>query len=130
VLAALPKPGERPFIAALPKAVLSNPEGPLAVIAHLDLAWTYTFQDLGPNGQDRASLFEGIFRSLTNGRRSGLAYDELFRYLFTASNHVASILNKEVAATRSGNPLPPDNAREVKKGNLWMLRADLAGYML
>jgi hypothetical protein len=33
-------PGERtrPFIAALPKAVLANPEGPLAVMGHEDLA--------------------------------------------------------------------------------------------
>src|SRR6185436_10307699 len=43
VLKSLPKPGERPFVAALPQAALANPEGPLAVIGHVDLAWTYAF---------------------------------------------------------------------------------------
>ena len=43
VLRALPAPGERPFVAALPQAALASPRGPLAVIGHLDLAWTYGF---------------------------------------------------------------------------------------
>ncbi len=68
VLAGLPKPGERPFIAALPQAALANPRGPLAVMAHIDLAWTYSFQDMGPDGKDRASRFEGVFGSLVSRR--------------------------------------------------------------
>lgn len=41
VLRSLPRPGERPFVAALPQALLANPKGPLAVIGHMDLAWTF-----------------------------------------------------------------------------------------
>ena len=43
VLKSLPESGQRPFLAALPQAALSNPEGPLGVLAHMDLAWTYAF---------------------------------------------------------------------------------------
>jgi hypothetical protein len=46
VLAGLPGPQDRPFIAALPQAVLANPAGPLAFMGHIDLAWTYGFQEL------------------------------------------------------------------------------------
>ncbi len=37
--------GGRPFVAALPQAVLANPEGPIGVIGHVDLAWSYSFGD-------------------------------------------------------------------------------------
>src|SRR5262245_54561146 len=46
VLASLPADGEPAFLAALPQAALASPSGPLAVIGHLDLAWSYGFVDL------------------------------------------------------------------------------------
>lgn len=130
VLAGLPKPGEAPFIAALPQAAIANPDGPLAIMAHLDLAWTYSFQDLGAGGQDRPSRYEGIFRSLVNGRRAGLAHNELLAHLFDTSEVLAKMLNDETARELAGKPMAPDAAREANKANLWMLRQDLAGYIL
>jgi hypothetical protein len=130
VLSSLPKEGDRPFIAALPKAALANPNGPLAIMAHMDLAWTYSFQDVGAGGQDRPSRFEGIFRSMVNGKRAGIGHYELLNVLFSTSEELAKILNNEIAAELRGKPLPADKARELEKANLWMLRADLAGYIL
>ncbi|APR88378.1 hypothetical protein A7982_13727 [Minicystis rosea] len=130
VLAGLPKPGERPFIAALPQAALANPRGPLAVMAHLDLAWTYSFQDMGPDGKDRASRFEGVFNSLVKGARAGNAYNELLRYLGTANYELTTMYNQEARAEAAGKPVALDGDRAKRRANLWMLREDLAGYVL
>ena len=130
VLAGLPKPGDRPFIAALPQAALANPEGPLAVMAHIDLAWTYSFQDMGPDGKDRASRFEGIWSSLVKGARSGNSYNELLRYLGHANYELTTMYNQEARAETQKMPLAPDQARAKQRANLWMLREDLAGYVL
>jgi hypothetical protein len=130
VLAGLPKAGSRPFIAALPQAALANPNGPLAVMAHIDLAWTYSFQDIGPDGQDRPSRFHGIFRSLVNGARSGPAYHQLLRYLSETSVALADLYNKEARLETAGKPVNRDAVSAQKLANFWMLREDLAGYLL
>src|SRR5262249_4117226 len=55
---ALPKDGEKPFVARLPQAALANPNGPLAVMAHVDLAWSYGFEEYGEKGKsNHASRF-------------------------------------------------------------------------
>lgn len=130
VLAGLPKPEDRPFIAALPQAALANPNGPLALIAHVDLAWTYSFQDLGADGQDRPSRFEGIFRSLVNGARSGISYNNLLHYLSETSVELTTLLDDEERLAARGTPVASDAARVKEKANLWMLRQDLGGYLL
>lgn len=128
VLAGLPKPGEAPFIAALPKAVLANPNGPLSVMAHLDLAWTYSFQDIG--GPDRSSRFEDIFRTVVAGKRAAVSHNQLLRFMGEASIHLTSIYAEEASTEGADATAPKDPARVKEKANLWMLRQDLAGYML
>jgi hypothetical protein len=130
VLASLPRPGDRPFVAALPQAVLANPEGPLAVIGHIDLAWTYSFQDMGAVTRNRALRFQHIFKALVDGKRVGLASHQLLRFFSEASNDLSAIWNAEEAAAFRGAPLPEDADRKAAKANLWMLRQDLAGYIL
>jgi hypothetical protein len=130
VLAGLPKPGDRPFIAALPQAVLANPNGPLALIAHMDLAWTYSFQDMGPNGQNRPSRFQGIFRSLVDGARAGTSYNQLLRFMGETSHQLTDHYNEEARRETLGQPLPNDPSAAAGKANLWMLRQDLGGYVL
>jgi hypothetical protein len=124
VLEGLPKPGERPFVSALPQAALANPDGPLAVMAHADLAWTYSFQDLGPNPMDRPSRFQGIFRSLADDARVGPAHHELLRYMVIATNDL--VVNYSIETPGAA----PDAARAIKRANLWMLRQDLGAYLL
>jgi hypothetical protein len=65
VLESLPRDGEKPFLAALPKAALQNPNGPLAFFGHLDLAWSYAFTD--PDGTSRASRVFSALNVLANG---------------------------------------------------------------
>ncbi len=130
VLASLPKAGDRPFIAALPQAAIANPDGPLAIMAHIDLAWTYSFQDMGSDGQNRPSRFLGIFRSLCAGARAGTSYHQLLRFLSETSVELTAMYDDEARGETLGRPIPADAARVKNKANLWMLRQDLGGYIL
>jgi hypothetical protein len=130
VLSGLPKPGDRPFVAALPKAALANPDGPLAIMAHIDLAWTYSFQDMGEGARNRPSRFQGIFRSLVAGARAGNAYHQLLRFMSETSVELTSMYDAEAHRGIAAEPSPIDVARARTKGDLWMLRQDLGGYVL
>ncbi|WP_428266719.1 hypothetical protein [Haliangium sp.] len=135
VLAGLPRPGEAPFVAALPQAVLANPEGPLAVMAHADLAWTYSFQDVRiEDGQpalyDRCSRFQAMLRSALDGCRVGAAGHELWRHISEASVELSMIYDQEEWEQSRGGADPAGDPRAVQKASLFLTRNDLAGYIL
>lgn len=124
VLSHLPRRGEDPFIAALPRAALANPEGPLAVIGHLDLAWTYSFHD--PEGARRPERFVEVVKHLWSGRRVGIA-------LKTLLLHAVAVEGDLIARGQADAELEPDDppTREmVHRGHLWMARHDLCGFVL
>jgi hypothetical protein len=123
VLAGLPGPRDRPFIAALPQAALANSNGPLAFIGHVDLAWTYGFQELDDGAHSRPARYMGITRSLHKRDRTGVALRELLRYFDQTNLELTGILDRE-AADRSAQP------DLIRQGHLWMLRQDLAAYIL
>jgi hypothetical protein len=125
VLASLPAADRPPFIAALPQAVLANPNGPLAVIGHIDLAWTYSFEERDTGKPvNRPSKFMQPLRTAMRGARLGASYRELVRFL----NGINFELNElQDEAVRKGQAEASDAARS---GHLWMLRQDLSGYIL
>jgi len=127
LLASLPREGERPFIAALPKAVLANPQGPLAVMGHADLAWSYSFQDEGPGTTNRPSRFQGLLRSMVLGRRAGVGLNALLRFFVDTNTALTALYEQQEEAQRLGRPNPVDL---TQRAHLWMLRQDLAGYVL
>jgi hypothetical protein len=124
VLRVLPEAGEPPFIAALPRAALANPEGPLAILGHLDLAWTYSFQDA--HGARRPARFVEVVKQLWTGRRVGVAAKALLRHASEVEGELLG-MDQEVAEVEKGKPPPPE---AVHRGHLWMARHDLAGYIL
>jgi hypothetical protein len=127
LLAALPREGERPFVAALPQAVLANPQGPLAVVGHVDLAWTYSFQDLGSAAGSRPSRFQGLLRTLVNGGRAGVGLGTLLHFFRLANTDLTNRYAAEESARLAGGGSPVDS---TELAHLWMLRQDLAGYIL
>jgi len=127
LLASLPQEGTRPFIAALPQAALANPEGPLAVVGHVDLAWTYSFQDQGKDARYRPSRFLGLLRNLLAGRRAGVGLNALLRFFNEVNLELALLFDVDESA-RAARREVSDTA--VRRGHLWMLRQDLAGYIL
>jgi hypothetical protein len=126
-MASLPREGAPPFVAALPQAALANPQGPLAVIGHVDLAWTYSFQEMGRAARDRPSRFLGLLSSLVEGSRVGVGLSALLRSFVMANTELTTLYEQEELARQSGRSSPVD---AVALAHLWMLRHDLAGYVL
>lgn len=123
VLAGIPKPGDQPFIAALPKRVLANPEGPLAFIGHIDLAWTYSFQELDSGVQSRIGRFLGVQRMLMKGDRVGVGLRDLVSGVNDLNEQLASA-HDQAARAGEGAALPNS------LGHVWMARNDLAAWVL
>lgn len=121
---ALPQKGTRPFIAALPQAVLANPEGPLGVMGHVDLAWSYSFSD---HGRDTSSRFHGVLEALAEGRRAGVALGALMRFVNETSFSLTTLYNQEQLARQGAQVAPIDPVSRLYQ---WILRQDLAGYIL
>jgi hypothetical protein len=130
VLRSLPAKGERPFVAALPQAALANPDGPLAVMGHVDLAWSFSFQDVGTTGKYRPARFQDIFRTIVAGKRIGAASWELQRFFNLASTDLSTLYDRDARAKAQGDETPEDKKRRTRKATLWMLRQDLSAYVL
>ncbi|MEM7153372.1 MAG: hypothetical protein AAF799_11060 [Myxococcota bacterium] len=117
VPASLPVDG-RPFTAAVPKAVLASPDGPLAFIGHVDLAWTYSFRELDTSKPvNRPDRFVDVLSGLLRHDRVGVAFRELLRHYGQTNTELTALIESHV-----------DDAE--RRGHLWMLRNDLAGYVL
>lgn len=81
---------EKPFVAALPNALLAHSAGSaLAVIAHVERAWTYSFFD--EFGQPRPNLFRHVLAGLARGERVGKAVDGANGYWAVHSTRLAEL---------------------------------------
>jgi len=105
----------RPFVGAMAQAALANPQGPLAVIAHQDAAWAYSFHDPFA-GRSNVERFVDALSDLVEGCRAGIAVHALARFA----------LRVDDAIHRLGSS-PADRAALP---HLWMERHDLASYVL
>jgi hypothetical protein len=123
----LPKAGERPFVAALPQALLANEQGPLAVVGHSDLAWQLSFVSMDTLGGSRASRILSALEVVANGSRVGVAHHALMREYRAVNDRLMAGYQAQQEALLYGTPDPTD---PVKQGHLWMLRNDLRGYVL
>ena len=125
VVDGLPRAGEPPFIAALPQAALASPDGPLAVIGHVDLAWSYSFLD--GSGGSRASRFVCALQNLVLGRRAGVGLGALMGFATEADVELSTLYGREEDAKVAGLPPPPE---PLHRARVWMQRHDLASFML
>jgi hypothetical protein len=125
VLASLPGEGEPPFLAAAAQAALANPEGPVAIIGHLDLAWSYGFCDLDKMSRgERHRRFHEVVAMLVKGSRVGLA---LGGSLMRARNQVREELG--IAADAEAREGGAAQGARGRLGHRWMVLQDLAGYI-
>ncbi|WP_147441899.1 hypothetical protein [Corallococcus exercitus] len=116
----------RPFTAALPQAALANPEGPLAVIAHLDMAWIHAFHDV-LTGQSHVYRLESVMTKLLQGYRAGVSLQMLLRHAGQLDARLGR-QHQQDAAKPSKEPLPLDV--RIERARLWMERHDVTRYVL
>lgn len=127
VLASLPGEGEPPFLAAPAQAALANPDGPVAIIGHLDLAWSYAFQDVDKMSRgERHRRFHELVAQLVKGSRVGLA---LGGSLMRARNQIQAELAIAADAEARGGPEPDAPEPGARLGHRWMSIQDLDGYV-
>lgn len=86
---------KRPFVAHLPKRLLGHPRGALAVVSHVDRAWSYSFT---LNAQPQTTIFEDMLTILMEGKPLGWAL-ECFHNRYA---ELAADLTTEINAMKSG----------------------------
>ncbi|MBN9686155.1 MULTISPECIES: hypothetical protein [unclassified Corallococcus] len=115
---------DSPFIAALPQAALSNPEGPLAVLGHVDLAWTQSFND---RGRSRFMRFAGFIQALAKRRRVGAAMAGILKAVAETGAALTSSYHQQRKALMSGQTYAGSPAEQADR---WMLYHDLSSFVL
>ncbi len=106
----------RPFVSALPRAMLAHPEGPIAFIGHVDRATSESFAD-----EARLDAFRDLFTiALAGGGTLGAALRPLRAQLGRSSHLLVQSLNP-------ARNKPEDQASLLRS---WMRYHDQAGYVL
>lgn len=124
------------FVSGLGKAALANPDGPLAVLSHIDLAWSYSYEELRVggaedsrrvSGSNRALNFFQLISKLVAGARAGAASLALKLRL----GAVGAELNAHYDRCKRAGEVEGATPEELLAlGNLWMLHQDLLGFAL
>lgn len=84
----------RAFIGYLPQALLAHPKGSaLAVIGHIERAWTYSF--LNEYGMPQLNLFRDVLAELMAGKRVGHAMEKANTIWATHSSQLADLMFRE-----------------------------------
>jgi hypothetical protein len=115
----------RPFVAALPQAALANPEGPLAVIGHVDLAWSSAYHDV--EGHNQSVRFTNVLKDLMKHRRAGVSLYALTSAIASVDSRLAMLYQQDAVARYEGGEPPPEL---LDRAYLWMARQDLSAYVL
>jgi hypothetical protein len=112
---------DRPFVAALPRAMLGRPEGgALAVVGHVERAWGTSY--LGPRQSQQLAVFEGAVERLLKGHPVGSAM-EYFDGRYAA---LSTELTTEIQEIESYGRRRDDYAL----AELWTANNDARGYIV
>jgi hypothetical protein len=110
----------KPFFSRLPQVMLSHPNGgALAVLAHVERAWAYSFQ--GQRGGSQVQGFRDVVGRLLRGERIGQATD-MFNMRWAA---ISTELSEMQADLARGAEVPMRTL-----GNLWISRDDARNFMV
>lgn len=109
---------DEPFVAALPQAMLSHPQGgALAVIGHVERAWATSF--LGDERDEYVAVFESTIERLFKGHPVGWAMEYFNGQYAALSTELTSALDSLGA---------PVSAREIAEK--WIANNDARGYVV
>ncbi|MDO9074254.1 MAG: hypothetical protein Q7U73_13410 [Rubrivivax sp.] len=121
--AAFTQPGQiapRAFVAALPKRLLAHPRGgALAVVAHVERAWGYSFAwpGVGPQLQ----VFESTLSRLASGHPIGHALE----YFNDRYSQLAALLTTQIEDAKFQK-----NIDEFEIANTWTAHNDARSYVI
>ncbi|WP_377828320.1 hypothetical protein ACFKHW_30835 [Bradyrhizobium lupini] len=107
-----------PFTARLPQRLLLS--GALAVLAHVDRAWSYSFR--GGRSVPLVQEFRDVMVRILKGERLGQATDQF--------NLRWSVLSGELADMERARDLDPLQVSEGVLANRWVARNDARNYVL
>jgi Peptidase family C25 len=109
-----------PFLSALPSKLLTHPNGgALAVLAHVERAWAYSF--LGDRGGSQAQGFRDVIGRLLRGERIGQATD-VFNTRWAA-------LSVQLAEAHLDLSRGADISLKAL-GRMWVARDDARNFMI
>ena len=111
---------QKPFFSKLPQKLLSHENGgALAVLAHIERAWTYSFQD--DKGSSQTKGFRDVIGRPLLGERIGQATDVFNMRWAVLSTKLA---DRHLAIQRGANFL----LRTL--GKLWVARDDARNFLI
>jgi hypothetical protein len=108
------------FLAALPQRLMGHPKGgALAVLGHVDRAWSYSFRwgEAGP----QTVTFESLMQRLMNGKRVGTAFDDLNSRYADIAVRLSNYIEQDLEVRRP---------EYQKLARLWTANNDARGYAL
>jgi hypothetical protein len=118
------------FVAALPRALLAHPRGPIAYVGHLDTAFLLGFASepdklIAGRWHERLQPFVHAVNELLGVQPAGLAMEDMRRRLRLGNQLLASYFDRE----RRGR-LAWDALTQRKLIDHWLSRTDALNYMV
>jgi Helix-turn-helix domain len=125
----LAKDGQTPFVARLPQVALAHPQGPIGVLGHVDLAWTYgnlvRDEDDPTATQVDRNTFYDVLRMVAGGNRLGPSIASLSETVQKLGTDLAALYGE-----RELDGADSVDRHAVLRAWMWMRYLDLAGYLL
>jgi hypothetical protein len=115
-----------PFVAALPRTLLGRPNGALAVIGHVERAWTYSF--LWGQAGRQLDVFESAISSLLGGGRIGSAMEWFnTRYAELSSDLTVAIGDRRAERARPETETLVD---DLELAGMWTANNDARSFIV